>query len=947
MPKRHSSCLLAAVALFTSGAVPAANIDVGAGADLAISVETSGSDTANGDAATGPVKTIQRAQAIARGKIAAMVAGSTPRVPVRVVIGPGEYPIGSTLNFGPADSGTAAAPVSYEARQAGSVLISGGINLGSKTASQSAATLSYPAPSDEAAMRGGSQLFVNGRRATLARQPKANDAWFVQSAVNAPGEAAGKQGSEAFAAAPANLAWINGLSAADRKRAIVDVYQSWSTGKHRLSNQPAPAGSVRITPRALWPFLSLGGTSQRYFVENVVAALDAPGEWIYDNGAVRYISRSDEAGKPLQAMLPTLEKLVQVQGDAGKLVNNLQFIGLTFAHTRYLTPDAGMTDNQAAYAINAAIEVNKASGFVFSNSSVQHTGGWGIWLRDGVRDARITGSTFSDLGAGGIKVGLAAQSPSDGGATGANQLIGNTVSDTGKVFPGAVAVFVGQSWDNQLLRNTIHDTSYTGISLGWSWGYAAATSGRNLVKGNLIYNIGQRQLADLAGIYTLGRSPGTVIANNIIRNVRGYGSYGAGAWGIYNDEGSSGIVMEGNVVVDSDSGGYHLHYGKDNTLKGNILAGGDAAEIQVTKPEADTNLSVRGNLIVAKTARPFDKIAAGSQIRFEGNEVTAANSGGNGSKGAELDKCGGGCTPGNSGVQTGSAPTDIRSANPAWMGVINSALAAWGGGAAGSAGNAGNAGASRNTQGKGQASDGSSAKEAGDTGSAADAPNNNNSGRPSARSLPAVAEAPRALVAPAADLLVDIAGTAPSARPVNLKYFPAANAGAIQVETQGDAPNGRCLAFNDGPGFANRWEPYATALLNHTQGSTLVEFELKIDAASVMVIEWRDNASPFLTGPAMRISAAGAEVGGKVVAPVGVGAWTRFRVSAALGGDNPAWSLEVSPANGRKTTATGLAIKSNAWRSLNTLVFSSDATVESHACIASIKASNVGANSSR
>lgn len=886
---------------------------------IVINVDPGGSDAANGDAATGPVKTLKRAQAIARTHLSAMAAGGAPRAPVRVLIGPGTYALDAPLAFTPLDSGTAEAPVSYEAKQAGSVRLSGGVDLGSKTASAGGTKLSFAVPTDPVASNGGSQLFVNGRRAILARQPNINDAWFVQSAVHASGEAAGKQGMQAFTAAPSNLSWISGLSAADRKRAIVEVYQSWTTGKHRFSNPSTTDGSVRITPRALWPFLSLGGSSQRYFIENVVAALDAPGEWIYDDGAARYIARTDEAGKALQATLPMLEKLVTVQGDAAKPVSHLHLIGLTLSYTRYLTPETGVTDNQAGYIVGAAIEVNRATDFVFSGGRVEHTGGWGIWLREGVRDATIIDSTFVDVGAGGIKVGLAAQAPGDSSATGANHLIGNTISQTGQVFPSAVGIFVGQSWDNEVLRNTIHDTTYTGISVGWTWGYGPATSGRNLVKGNLIYNIGQRQLADLAGIYTLGRSPDTVIANNIIRNVRGYSGYGAGAWGIYNDEGSSGITMSGNVVVDTDSGGYHLHFGKDNVLEGNIFAGGDAAEIRVTKPEADTNLTVRGNLLASKSKKPLDQLVAGPQIKFDRNEVASGESG----KGVEVDKCGTGCTVSDADVKTGATPTDIRSTNPAWTNVINAAVATWKGGAVAAKGGAST----------------SAAAAVGNSVQASNAAASTDSTVQS-RSLALVAEAPKAITAPAADLVVDIAATSPAGRPANLQYAPKDKPEAIQIETQSGAPNGKCLAFNDGPAFANRWEPYASALLNHTQGTTVVDVDLKIDAATVMLLEWRDGSSPYLTGPSVRISAAGAEVGGKVVAPVAAGKWTHIRMSASLGVDSPTWNLELSSADGKKSSVNGLAVKSGGWKRLNTLVLSSDAVVESHACLGSLKVAN-------
>lgn len=917
MPSHRSAAPILLIALLTSGGAFAAQPRDA----VIIAVAPNGSDRAEGDNATGPVQTLGRAQAIARKHIAAMASGATARVPVRVVIEPGHYVLNTPLTFSPADSGTESAPVVYEAKDAGTVHISGGVTLGSQVVERVGGMASYRSPQDRGAALGGSQLYVNGRRAVLARQPNAGEDWFVKGAVNVPGEASGREGSEAFAATPEALDWINRLSTADRKRAIVQVYQSWTTGRHRLSNQDAREGSVRIAPRALWPFLSLGGASQRYFVENVTTALDAPGEWIYDAGTVRYIGRADEVGKPLQATLPLLDKLVVVQGEAARPVNHLHLLGLSFAHTRYLTPEGGVTDNQAGYVAGAAIEVSRANGFVFSDGSVQHTGGWAIWLRDQVRNARVADSTFTDLGAGGVKIGLAKQSADDAQATGSNEVVGNTISHTGQVFPSAVGIFVGQSWDNRILRNTIHDTTYTGISVGWTWGYAPATSGRNLVRGNLLYNIGQRQLADLAGIYTLGRSPGTVISQNIIRTVRGYGGYGAGAWGIYNDEGSSGILVEGNVVMDTDSGGYHLHFGRDNTLKGNIFAGGDAAELRVTKVAGDTNLKVQGNFLEPKTPRAFDQLKAGDAVSFEGNEVSSRRSG----KPPELSPCGKGCVSSDGDLTAGDAPTDIRSTKPAWKKVIDAALAAW------------------NGQGDSAPIDASSdqtRQQARATAAASPQPR-------SARSaLASVAEPAKAIIAPPADLAVDIAGTAPASRPANLRYLPADKANSVQVEVQAGAPGGKCLAFNDSPSLANRWEPAAFATLNHGEGQTIVDFELKIDASTAMLVEWRDNASPYLTGPSVRITAAGAEVGGKVVAPVAVGRWTRFSMSAPLGIANPQWQLGVSPADGRKLSFDTLPVKSPGWRRLNTLVFSSDAAVESHPCVASIRVVNhdTGAN---
>lgn len=880
----------------TSTAAPTAS-------DVYIYVETTGNDANTGavqssTGSDGPVKTLGRAQVLARAKITPMTTGAAARAPVHVVIGPGEYPLGGTMTFTKADSGTAAAPVSYEARQNGTVLISGGINLGTKTAPSSLTPLSYAVPPNMASTAGGGQLFINGRRAILARQPNAGDAWFVQRAVPVSGEAAGSEGSEAFEPSTASLAWINGLSTWDKKRAVVDIYQAWTDGRHRLSDQTTPTGSVRITPKTKWPFLSQGGISQRFFVENAVAALDSAGEWIYDNATARYIRRADEVGAQLNATLPILDRLFLVQGDASNPVQSLQFIGLTFGYTRYLTPDIGFAEGQAAYSISAAVEVNKARGLLFNNCTVYRTSGWGIWLRDGVRDSQVTNSKFTDLGAGGIKVGLNAQSASDTGATGANLISGNTVSETGKLFPGGVGIWLGQTWDNKVQMNTVYNTSYTAISVGWSWGYAAATSGRNLIKGNLIYNVGQRQLGDIAGIYTLGQSPGTVISSNIVRSVRGYTSYGAGAWGIYNDEGTTGVLMENNVVLGTDNGAYHINYGRDNVARANVMAGGDVAEVRVTKLESTVSTSMQNNLIAPKVLQPFENFAQTPGMTFSGNEVTPTLSG----AGLVLTKCGTGCTLGTSSIQSTTIPTDIRSTNASWNAIISNAVAAW-------------SGTSNNTE--------LAAKLA-------------------AANLPPVADAPTAIVAPAIDFVADIAGSAINGRPSTLNYTPKENLAAIRVEAESDSPSGKCLAFNDGATFTNRWEPYSYATLNYTSGTTTVEFELKIDASTVMVSEWRDGTSNYLTGPTMRITSAGVTVNGVIVAPITVGAWTKFRVTAATGSAGAKWSLDVTRnSDGQRTSVTGLASKDAGWKDLKWLGFVSDTASTSRPCIATLKAANV------
>jgi hypothetical protein len=207
---------------------------------------------------------------------------------------------------------------------------------------------------------------------------------------------------------------------------------------------------------------------------------------------------------------------------------------------------------------------------------------------------------------------------------------GCTIRDGGRIFHSAVGVWIGQSPDNRIAENEISDFYYTGISLGWTWGYGPADAGGQSVTRNHVHHIGRRTdgdgpiLSDMGGIYTLGAHAGTEIATNWFHDVA---ALRYGGWGIYFDEGTSGIVARDNLVVRTTHGGFHQHYGRANVVERNVFADGRDAQIQRSRCEPHVSFTFRNNVVFFERGALFAGDLSDGHFVFEDNLYWRAGGG--------------------------------------------------------------------------------------------------------------------------------------------------------------------------------------------------------------------------------------------------------------------------------------------------------------------------------
>ncbi|MCH7408117.1 right-handed parallel beta-helix repeat-containing protein [Belliella sp. DSM 111904] len=502
----------------------------------------------------------------------------------------GTYFLDETLQVRPEDSGTASSPTIIMAAPGSKPVLSGGVKVtGWKKHSSKISGLPKaaqnnlwvaPIPRKSGRQVEFRQLYVNDKKANRASNLDAPELERILAKDNEKQEM-----------------WIPTLKVklGNIHDAELVIHQWWAIANLRIKSMEAIGDSTKVTfhqPESLiefehpWPAPFIDDKKEYegnsvFFIQGAVEFLDKPGEWYVDQkeGMLYYWPQEGEDMSSINAVVPVLETIVQVEGTLDSPVRHVGFQGLSFEHAGWMrpskaghvplqagwyileayalqepgTPDKAKLENQAWIGRQAAsIQVSNAINFSFQDCKVSHVAATGIDLITGVQHSIIKGNVFKDIGGTGIQAGFFGShafeahlpyNPQD-----ARELVGfaeisnNLISDATNEDWGCVGISVGFAHDINIEHNEIRDVNYSGICVGWGWTKTISASKNNRVHANKIHHFA-KQMYDVGGIYTLSSQPNMEISENYIfdlveapyPHMRHHHQY------IYFDEGSSYI----------------------------------------------------------------------------------------------------------------------------------------------------------------------------------------------------------------------------------------------------------------------------------------------------------------------------------------------------------------------------------------------------------------------
>ncbi len=523
-----------------------------------------GDDANDGRTLETAVKTIERAQQVARelnDTLEALLARVGKNL--TVYLRGGVYYFDETLNFMPEDGGKTGYDVVWTAYKDEKPVFSGGTPITGWTLHDEEKNI-YVADAQGIKSR---DFFIDGERATRAQYTwmankftKTDGGFIMNYKPDFPTSIARPQDLEVHATKTWQyyvLPVVEAIYGENGEFTMMLSTTAWNNSQSTFGASVVEGGNIQ-------------------HLENAYEFLDEGGEWYLntDEDKIYYIPKDGQDMSSVHAVLGKLEEIINLAGTEEDEVEHITFSGITFKETTFQRPfeEDGLYLVQAGiirrHDINdwepttAALLGSYTSHITIEKCTFTNIGSSGVYLGRSTKFAKIIKNTFTDCGVNGIMLGGFNDIDHYNNASEVltskfNVIEDNYITKISSVYLGGCGITAGYVDSTNIAYNTITELPYTGISVGWGWGYNGREEageflllpGNNDIHHNYIENVMLR-LRDGGGIYTLGRQNGTTITDNYVS--------GSTDRGIYLD-GAKGHIVTHNVVTNCDTNLIYQH----------------------------------------------------------------------------------------------------------------------------------------------------------------------------------------------------------------------------------------------------------------------------------------------------------------------------------------------------------------------------------------------------
>ena len=574
-------------------------------------VAPGGSDAADGSALN-PFRTLERARDAVRA-LKKSHGGKLPKGGVRIVVHDGAYPVRRALRLSAEDSGTAEAPVVYQAQPGTTPVFSGGVRITAwkpisdprlrekldpsvrgQVVEAGLKTLGVKDLGDATALRRSPELFCGGVPQTLARWPNEG---FIKT-----GEVLGKEAFKVWDSIPGckdgKFRYVDDRPKRWTDEPDVRLYGYWFWDWYEEFQKVASIDPAARTFTLAAPYSQYGyRKDQRYFGVNLFCEIDRPGEWYLDrrSGVVYWLppAHFDLSGSPTTLSV-LAEPFVAMEN-----VEHLILLGLAFEEGR-----------------GDGIHVRGGAECLVAGCTLRQLGGDGIVVEGGRRHG-IFGCAMHTLGCGGARVnGGDRKTLTPGG-----HFVENcTVSDISRLKRTYTPAVLLDGCGNRVAHNRFERIPSSALRIEGNDQWIELNAIRRVVQ----------ESDDQGGLDIFGNPlyRGVVIRWNHWSDIRG-GTH-CGAAGVRLDDMISGVAIYGNVFARCGAvqfGGVQIHGGKDNLVDGNVFLDCYAG-ISFSRWGEQRWLEATGGFVPEASAPPYSarypelaRIKADADVNFVSRNV--------------------------------------------------------------------------------------------------------------------------------------------------------------------------------------------------------------------------------------------------------------------------------------------------------------------------------------